>query len=284
MIDNRNQNKSFSQQNYVDSILSHANSTFSVLHGKFLKEIWGDNKTSNKLHSNQCFTDWQNGTYEVYIPTRDSQEYNLEYLRIAIQVLPMMSREQKAEETYKLAQPIKIPHGKIESELLILIAPRQYKWGIIHGFKHRNIRGYFTGIFVNASPDIVWKRVLDLLINFLGKRLDGLMDSLGFERWVWKWALKKHISLYYRILEHFSFVLRQSAFTLIQLWQHLLSKMKTLLGEIGEQNMALQAIHVLEGLNPVQLGRVFNKIRAGLHVEVELDKDALRVLEVCRRG
>lgn len=279
----------FSLSNFTDEILGHANSTFSTIHKNFIKEIWGDNKTTNKLHKNQVFTDWQNGIYEAYIPTRDSTEFNLEYLRIAIKVLPMVSNEEKHQEAYKIAEPIKFPLGKIESEFLIIIAPRQHHWGLVKGFKHRNKPGYFTGVFVNASPDIIWKRVMDHLINFIEKRLNGLMDSLGFETWVWKWAQKKDISLYYRILERFSYVVRQSAFTFIKLWQHLIDKIKNILNEIGLQNVAKQAIKPLLSLNPVDLQRAFSFIREDLKVNLEQSQktyrpDELRLLKVLRYG
>jgi hypothetical protein len=273
--------------NFTDAILQHANTTFSTIHAKFLKQIWGDNSTTAKLHNNQCFTDWQNGRYEVYIPTRDSVDYNLEYSRIAIQILPMISNETKHDETYQLAEPIKTPHGKIESELLLIIAPRQHHWGLVRGFKHRNKPGYFTGIFVNASPDIIWKRVLDLITNFFSKRLTGLFRSLGFEDWVWRWALNKDDNmLYYRVLEHFSCVIRQSAFTFIELYRHFIKCIRLVLGEIGVQNVALKAIHVLEGLNHTQLGRVFSQIRASLNIEVNVPRDdkGLKYLEVLQRG
>ena len=279
----------YSQQNFTDQILQHANETFSTLHHKFLKEIWGNNTTTNKLHSNQVFTDWQKGIYEVYIPTRDSVDYNLEYSRIAIQILPMISNETKHQEAYKLSNPIKTPLGKIESEFLILIAPRQHHWGLVKGFKHRNKKGYFTGIFVNASPDIIWKRVLDQITNFFEKRLNGLFDSLGFERWVWKWAQNKDISLYYRVLERFSYVIQQSAFTFLRLWQHFIQKMKHVLNEIGIQNIAKQAVKPLLSLNPVDLQHAFTFIRADLKAKLEhssktFRSDEIKLLQVLRNG
>lgn len=270
---------------YTDEILQHANTTFSTLHARFLKKIWGDNCTTNKLHSNHTFTDWQNGIYECYIPTRDSVDYNLEFMRVAIQIQPLNSNDSKNQEAYHLAEPIKTPHGKIESELLILIAPHQDRWGLVRGFKHRNKPGYFTAVFTNTSPDIIWKRVMDCVINFFKKRLDGLIKSLGFEPWIARWmAQKEDNSLYYSILEHFSFVIRQSFFTFVELIRSFTHTIKAVLGEIGIQNVALQAVHTLEGLNPATLTRVFTEIRKHLEVNLlpEIDKDAQRILEVCR--
>jgi hypothetical protein len=288
----QHQNKNFSNNNkkvsfgtFTDQILQHANTTFSTIHHKFLKQIWGDNGTTAKLHHNQVFTDWQNGIYECYIPTRDSTEFNLEYLRVAIQVQELNSNDTKYQDAYQLSKLIKTPHGKIESELLILIAPHQDRWGLVRGFKHRNKPGYFTAVFTNVSSDIIWKRVLDQITNFIQKRLDGLMKSLKIEPWIWKWhQQKEHQTLYYSILEHFSFVLRQSAFTFLELWRHLIKQVKLVLGEIGIQNVALKALSMFEGLSFAQLGRVFSKIRQGLNVEVSLDSDVLKVLEVAQYG
>lgn len=265
---------------FTDKLLQHSNNTFSTIHHKFLKKIWGDNATTAKLHHNQVYTDWQNGTYECYIPTRDSTEFNLEYLRVAIQIQPLNSNDTKHQDAYKLSVPIKEPHGKIESELLILIAPHQDRWGLVRGFKHRNKPGYFTAVFTNTSPDIIWKRVLDTITNFIQKRLDGLMKALKIEPWIWKWhQQKEHNTLYYSILEHFSYVIRQSVFTFLELYRHFVKQIKAVLGEIGIQNVALTALRVFDGLSYHQLGRVFSEIRAGLNVEVSLDDDALRVLE-----
>ena len=186
---------------FTDQILQYANETFSVLHRKFLKQTWGDNNFSAKLRNNQCATDWQNGRYEVYIPTRDRADWNLSYYRIAIQVLPEVSNRTKRQEAYKLMKRQIEPVGDVESELLILVAPRQASWGLVRGFKHQTTRGYFTGIFVNRSPEIIWKRILDHIANFMVKRIEGFMLKLGFESWVWRWLLVKDTNLlYYNVL------------------------------------------------------------------------------------
>jgi hypothetical protein len=226
---------------FSDQLLSYANQTFSTLHHKFLKEIWGDNKTTNKLHSNQCTTNWQEGTYEVYIPTRDSVENNLQYSRIAIQILPEISESSKYTQAYKLMNHQKEPLGIVESELLVLIGYKQNKPGIVRGFKHRNKPGYFTGVFVSRmrSPELIWKRIIDHIQNFIQKRLDGFMSALGFETWVWKWTQKSlSCSTMEHILEHFSHTLRQSMFTFLKLWNHLRDCMKVVLHEIGVNNVA----------------------------------------------
>lgn len=284
-------NKNFALTNFTDQILEHAANTFSVMHNHFLKQIWGNNNITNKLHYNQVTFDPANGRYEVYIPTRDSVTNNLEYMRIAIQILPMVSNDTKHLDAYKLAEPIKQPHGKIESEFLILIAPRQYKWGLVRGFKHRNKPGYFTGVFVNASPDIIWKRVLDQLINFFGKRLDGLFDSLGFERWVWKWLQQKDTNLLYysRILERFSYVIQQSAFTFLKVWQHFMDKIKLVLKEIGLQNVAKSHVKQLYSMKKPDLQRYFELVKKELQVGLfvsdgRLSVDELRVLQVVEHG
>jgi hypothetical protein len=296
-------NISFGQ--FSDQLLGYANQTFSTLHHKFLKEIWGDNKTTNKLHNNQCFTNWQDGTYEVYIPTRDSLEYNLSYYRIAIKIQELNSNDSKHAEAYQLMNHIKEPLGAVESELLILIAPHQDRWGLVRGFKHRKVPGYFTAVFTNTSPEIVWKRVLDHVGNFIQKRLDGIMKALELPVWLWKWAQNKtsewnhtegqpyhHIFvdghsetvtppknerhhsledkylLYYRILENYSLVIRQSVLTFFEFYRHIRRQMVEVLKEIGIGNTVKQAIKPLLGLNHAELQRVFNGIRANLQISL----------------
>lgn len=270
---------------YTDQILQYANETFSVLHHKFLKQIWGDNKTTAKLHHNQCHTNWQNGTYEVYIPTRDNVENNLSYYRIAIKVLPYVSNSDKREQANKLASQTTKPLGVIESELLILIAPHQDRWGLVQGFKHVNKPGYFTGIFVNKSSKIVWKRVLDRILNFVQKRLEGLMASLGFETWVWKWILTKRNSYCsnIRILERFSFVIQQSFETLLLLFQHFKDKLQVVLSEIGAENVALMVLQPLQGIRMDELSRVFTVVRERLGVQIVAKEDkGMRYLEALK--
>lgn len=270
---------------YTDQILQYANETFSVLHHKFLKEIWGDNKTTAKLHHNQCFTDWQKGVYEVFIPTRDNVEHNLSYYRIAIKVLPEISQETKLTEAQALSNLIKQPLGIVESELLILIAPRQNKWGLVRGFKHVNKPGYFTAVFVNKSPEIVWKRVMAHILNFISKRLDGLMRALGFETWVWKWILSKRNTYCsnIRIVEHYSYVIRQSFETLVLLYQHFKDKLRLVLGEIGAENVALAVLRPLKALRMDELARVFTIVRETLGVQVVAKEDrGTRYLEASK--
>ncbi len=226
---------------FTDKILGYANETFSVLHRRFLKEIWGNNSTTAKLHHNQCRTNWQNGTYEVFIPTRDDPNMNLRYSRIAIQILPEISNATKRTEAYRLQQDTEKPLGVVESELLILVAYQQSQVGIVKGFKHQTQPGYFTGVFVSRqrSPELIWKRILDHIVNFIQKRLDGLMRSLGFETWVWKHHQRNNsCSNMYAILERFSLSIRQSVFTFMKLYTYFIDRMKMVLHEIGIQNTA----------------------------------------------
>jgi hypothetical protein len=251
--------------------LQIANETFSVLHHKFLKEIWGDNRTTHKLHYNQCQTDWQNGVYECYIPTRDSADFNLSHYCIAVKVLDCIDHETKKPEAYKLCERLKEPIENIESELLILIAPRQLRYGLVRGFKHRNLPGYFTAVIVNSSPEIIWKRILCLIINFIQKRLAGFFEFLNIPAWIWKWHIKNnHCSTIDTIIERFSYVLRQSFHTFIKLLDHLTGKLKEVLKEIGNQNVAKQALRPLLDMKPADLQRVFSIIREELKINLEV--------------
>ena len=272
----------FSLGAYTDKILGYANETFSVLHRKFLKQIWGDNNYTAKLRNNQTTTDWQNGTYEVYIPTRDRADYNLSYYRIAIQILPEISEKTKHAEAYKLMKHLKEPAGDVESELLILIAPHQDRWGLVRAFKHINKRGYMTGIFVNKSPEIIWKRILDHIANFIMKRIEGFMHKLGFETWVWRWLINKDSNLlYYNVLERFSFVIRQSILTFFKLYSHLRDFMKLILRDIGLQSSAKKALEPLIGLKQADLMVVFQYIREKLDVSLGWQRktEAYQIME-----
>ncbi len=258
---------------YADSILEKANNTFSVIHNKFLKERWGNNRDCAKLRHNQCFTDWENGRYEVYIPTRDNVTKNLSYYRIAIQVQSIVSNENKKQDAEELSHHMKEPLGEVESELLILVAPRQHHWGLVKAFKHRNAPGYFTAIFVNSSPEIVWKRVLCHIANFIEKRLKGLFMSLGLSERLWEYRqnTEGYLLYYSYTLAHFSMTIRQSAHTFLWLFSHLRKCLKQTFKEIGLNNMALEALKPLKQLNIEELTRVFNIIREKLSIELKVN-------------
>lgn len=265
---------------FTEKILQYANDTFSVLHHKFLKQIWGDNRITAKLHHNQCTTNWQKGVYEIYIPTRDSIHNNLEYYRIAIKIQPYNSNQTKKQEAKEMMRLMQQPLGVVESELIILVAPRQDRWGLVRGFKHLNARGHFTAVITNRSPEICWKRIIDHIHNFLTKRADGLMRSLGFETWLWKWMLHKNqIRSIITILKHFSFSIQQSAETFFKLISHLRDKMKVILEEIGVQNVALSKTtrEIREEISILKKALVKK-------VEQEVRMDVLRVVGMIPNG
>lgn len=268
---------------FTDEILGYANNTLATIHHKFAKQIWGDNNITAKLKNNQSHTNWQEGTYEVYIPTFDSPNYNLKYYRIAIKVLYEISDATKRQEAIKMTRRIQQPLGEVESELICLIAYKQDKPGIVKGFPHSTKKGFFTGVFVSGkrSPTLIWKRVIDHIANFVSKKLDGLMRSLKFETWMWKWLLSKNDNCFTMnvILKHFSLSIQQSVISLIKLFQHLCDKMRLVLGEIGVLNVALSKT-CREIRDEIAVLQKALKVR----VEREVQRDCLRVLGVIPYG
>ena len=111
---------------------------------------------------------------------------------------------------------------------------------------------------------------MDRILNFVDKRLDGLMTSLGFETWVWKWILSKRnrYCSNIRILERFSFVIQQSFETLLLLFQHFMDKLKAILREIGAENVACMVLQPLKGVGREQLATVFTIVRERLGVQL----------------
>lgn len=263
--------------NFSHKILGHAQDTFAVIHERFLKPIWGDNRVTAKLKHNQSTVIWEDDVYEVYIPTFDSPNYNLKYYRIIIKILPEISNKTKREEAIKLTKRIRQPLGEVESELICLVAYKQDKPGIVKGFKHSTQKGYFTGVFVSSqrSPDLIWKRILDHVHNFIMKKLDGLMRALGFETWVWKWLLKKRDNCFNMssILKRFSLSIRQSVFTFVKLIQHLCDREKQVLEDIGVQNVAFSKTtrEIKEDIAVLQKA-------LKLKIQQEVNCDLIRVL------
>jgi hypothetical protein len=229
---------------YVDHILQLCNETFTPLYSKVFKQYWHDNRFMAKMARNYVKTDWENAQYEVYIPTADNLENNLQYMRISVKVVPSVDYESARVEQRKLLKPLITPAGIVDSELLIIIAPKLKKRGFVRGYKHTKKPGYLTGVFVAKFPEQVFLRILDVLQKFIGHRIDKLLDKLGFTPYQTDYNDSKkfyYIGLYH-IIERFSHVigLMIRSFSHFLAWIH--GKHKSVKHNIGLQNMARQAI------------------------------------------
>jgi hypothetical protein len=273
---------------YTDKILEYANQTFATMYHKVFKQYWHDNKFFAKMNQNYTTTDWQNGTFETYIPTRD-QTHGLSYYRIAIKLVPEIDKQTLHEEAQKLQQPMHSPTGQLDSELQIIISPKLKKWGFLHAFRHVQKKGYLTNVYITRShnqtlpPEVLWVRILRFISEFLNKRILAFLDALKLQPY--QWDHKDMNMLYYicnnsAILSRFSHAIRTSIVSMSHTLDVILHRIWSLKDEIGSQTLAKQAIKPLLDLKPDKLKDVFIYIRQELKDNLQRKSNQLNPLEV----
>lgn len=255
---------------YVSNILQQANTSFSVMYHKIFKQYWHDGKFTARMSQNYVFTDWQKGVYEVFIPTREDPTANLSFFRIAIKVLEKADSETVKAESTAMQRPFKMPMGIIDSELIVLVAPHLKRRGFIRGFRHVNKKGYLTAVVVSTIPEIAFKRILHLLVNFFDKRVTKFLEALGFNA-PWQYDYKERSMLYYtyNIIERFSHSIGLTLKTLSHSLGWFKNQLKDVYREIGRQNMAKMAFQTLN-----KAKEFFND--AGLTVSVDVSKSNIQ--------
>lgn len=240
---------------YADKVLKFANETFSTMYQKIFKPYWHDGRFMAKMSQNYASTDWQNSTYEFYVPTRDSVSNNLQFYRVIIKVVDSLDRESVHTESIQLQKPLKYPSGIIDSELIVVVSPKLKQRGFVRGFKHIKKPGYLTAAIVAKFPELAFLRILKIMANFFDRRIKAFLAKLDFdtEFQPWKYDYKKSEQFYYMmltgIIERYSHTIALS----LRCFSHVLAwikgKIKSLYHEIGLQNMAFQA---LKALKPVE--------------------------------
>jgi len=236
---------------FTDRILQLSNETFSTLYKNVLKKYWHDGSFMAKMSRNYAHTDWPKGIYEVYIPTRDDPAMNLRYYRIVIKVLPNIDAESAHVESVVQQAPQQTPMGIVDSELIVLVAPHLKRRGFIRGWRHIKHPGYLTAVIVSKIPEIAFKRILTLVANFLEKRIDKLLEKLGFQPWEYDYIKKEEF--YYKsvrsIIERYSYVIAVSLKSFSHVLAWVKGKLRSVLHEIGLMNMMRQAFKPLNQLS-----------------------------------
>jgi hypothetical protein len=285
---------------YADKILELANETFAPLYRKVFQRYWHDGSFYAKMNQNYTTTDWQNCTFETYIPTTD-QTHGLNYYRIAIQLLPEVNSQIFHEAAQKLRVPTRLPPGQLDSELQIIISPRLNKWGFIRSFNHtpNKTKGYQTNIYITnrrekasktsmggnlivTPPEVLWVKITRAIAKFLDIRITAFLKAMKIQPF--QIDYKDNNTLYYTyivsaVLSPFSHSLRTTINSLSHTLDVLLHKIWKLKDNIGSQTLAKQAIHPLKDLNPVKLQEVFVYIRQGLLENLERTTNTLNPLE-----
>jgi FlaA1/EpsC-like NDP-sugar epimerase len=161
----------------------------------------------------------------------------MHYYRIAVKVVPELDPWILRKTAEELDIPLILPNGIVTEETIIVVAPKTKGKGFIKAYK-QNKRTFVT-CFIHHSPEIAWKRILCVIVNFIEKRLKALLNKMKIQPYmVDHLPLERlHESLLYNIIENYSFLLRR----VVESFSHglcwLKRKLKECLMEIGRQNM-----------------------------------------------
>jgi hypothetical protein len=259
----QNQNKKLSLKEYQDSILNISNEIFAPMYRYVFQQYWHNSLQANMTRSYHA-TDWKDGKFEIYIPTSPNPEASMNYYRIIIKVCPELNNKLAREESRKqVLNPLILPVGKIDSELVILITPRLNEQGFVRGFRHeKNKKGYMTAVFVDKhkQPIPLMHKILEKIIEpFLEKRLLGIFESLDLQPY--KYDYSKLSKLYYiwnNLIASFSYSLGQ----IVKSFSHCLNwfamkrrHLKTLLGDQSIEKAMLERIEPLSLERQIRLYR-----------------------------
>ena len=257
--------KIFNYGSYVDDLLGMANKSFSVMYNKIFKNHWHNNRFTANMARNYVHTDWQNGTYEIYMPTAPNPTYNLNYMRVAIKIVKPGTKEQLHQDAVELHKQKITPAGHVDSELLIVITPNQYHRGIIRGYKHHKQRGYLTAFIVTKIPEIAMKRIFTLLATFYKRRTQQFLKALGVEA-PWKYDYNQFTSLYYTVIERYSYVMRLMLQSFSDSYEWFRSCIKLVFNEIGVQNMVKAQIKELRHKNYDDQAEILHRVAERLKI------------------
>ena len=286
---------------YTDKILEYANATFATLYRKVFKQYWHDGKFTAQMTQNYTSTDWKNGFFETYIPTRDST-HGLSYYRIAIKLVDSINNEDFHRQVEEMRHPTHAPVGTLDSELIIVISQRLNRWGFIRSYNYtpQKTRGYQANIYITnrrekasktsmggqqlvTPPEVLWVKITRAVCTFLNTRMNALLKSLHIERW--QLGAKDNNTLYYiicnsAICSRFSHFLRLTIQSMSHTLDVLLHKIWSIEEDIGNQNLAKRAIKPLLGLSPDKLTEVFRYIRESLEIDLSQQKARLNPQEM----
>ena len=229
---------------------------FAPLHRNVFEQNWNTSMFATVTNP-YYYCDFENGVYEVYLPTTIDAENHMHYWRIIVKLYDEIDKESMLRNQQAMLTPYIRPAGIIDSETICHLAKdttgehkhklrclwnqggrRAWFKGLLRGFKHQNKRGYFTPIVVHQSPDIAAKRLLALLHNFLKTRILAMLRKLKLQDWMFQeYLIKRNFSSLLYLLEKYSVTLRTIVKNFLETFDWLTCKLKDLYAEIGRQNV-----------------------------------------------
>jgi len=213
------------------------------MYARVFKRYW-NNGVFSGMKRNYCTTLWDESIYEVYIPTRENVECNVQYYRVIVKVVPEVDRDVINRERLELRRQVIKPAGVVDSELIAIIAPRRSgearrRGEFFRGFRHAWRPGYLTVIIVDGSPEECMRRLLKLIVKFLDTRIRKLLERLNIKPWRLDYAEgnKLYYIEYTRIIETFSLSIANTVRCLSHVLSWLCRKLERIEAEIRGQRL-----------------------------------------------
>jgi len=108
---------------YAESILEKLQDVFAPMFRGVHERFWGSGVYAC-VRRPYIHVDWDHGLAEYYVPTALNGENIMQYHRIVVSIYPYMDHELEKSELVRLKMPIKPLAGRIDSESIILVAPK----------------------------------------------------------------------------------------------------------------------------------------------------------------
>ena len=108
---------------YAESILEKLQDVFAPMFRGVHERFWGSGVYAC-VRRPYIHVDWDQGLAEYYVPTALNGENIMQYHRIVVSIYPYMDHGLEKSELVRLKMPIKPPAGRIDSESIILVAPK----------------------------------------------------------------------------------------------------------------------------------------------------------------
>jgi len=153
---------------------------------KSIEETLWSNLIFEYVKRSYHYYDQDLGIFEYYIPTAPNGENFMQYLRVAVKVVPKLSMKRLVDESRGLRSMITSPMGIIDGEMIFIVSPeavRDEDGNLPRGFYHNIYRHYMTYAIVTSRPERAVERTLTLVWRCLYQRLARLWDKLNLSRW-----------------------------------------------------------------------------------------------------
>ncbi len=266
--------------NFSDKIVGYCSTTFSPMYRRIFSKYWNNAMVAN-VRKNYCFSDFEEGIVEIYIPTFLDPSRNMKFHRIVVKTLPYLDHKIMEEETVKLRSKRYVsegrgPAGIVDSESIVLMArhispealveyrkdkKRNYyglkperKWFL----KAKKLRGNILIMpIITKVPEIAMKRLLTVLKKFYHARIKAFVESFHLMNFQYD-RHNLQSSLYYisSILEErVSFVLGNAVRCLSTVYDWFDNKRRQIIQHLSRQTYIMNLFHQIEQIKPL-LGEI----------------------------